>query len=76
MLLLPTATTPFAGPVLALASTLAGNLVLVGSIANLIVIEQAGRLGVAIGWRQHAGIGIPITVLTLGLAAGWLWLLS
>jgi Na+/H+ antiporter NhaD/arsenite permease-like protein len=74
MLLLPSATHPLAGPVLALASTLAGNLFLVGSIANLIVVEQAGRLGVRVGWREHLRIGVPVTLITLAIAALWLWL--
>ena len=76
MLLLPTASTPLAGPILALSSTLAGNLILIGSIANLIVADQAARLHVAIGWRDHARVGIPIALVTLALAAGWLWLCS
>jgi Na+/H+ antiporter NhaD/arsenite permease-like protein len=58
--------------VLALASTLAGNRLLVGSVANLIVAEQAGRLGVALDWRTHAHIGVPVTFATLAPAAGWL----
>ena len=78
MLLLPAASHPQAGPILALASTLAGNLFLVGSIANLIVVEQALRLGVrpAQGhWTAvHLRTGVPITLVTLLLAAGWLWL--
>ena len=75
MLLLPSAFTPLAGAVLALASTLAGNLLLVGSIANLIVAELAAPLGVVLGWREHARVGIPITLLTLALAGAWLaWL--
>lgn len=74
MLLLPAAKGPLAGPILALASTLAGNLFIVGSIANIIVIDQAGQLGVKIGWRDHARVGMPVTVLTLALTAGWLWL--
>ena len=73
MLLLPFAQYPQAGPILALASTLAGNLLLVGSIANIIVVEQAARLGVRIGWREHARVGVPVTAMTLALAAGWLW---
>jgi Na+/H+ antiporter NhaD/arsenite permease-like protein len=73
MLLLPAATHPLAGPVLALASTLAGNLFVVGSIANIIVLDQAARLGIGISWRDHARVGVPVTVLTLGIAAGWLW---
>jgi len=74
MLLLPAAKHPLAGPILALASTLAGNLFLVGSIANIIVADQAQHLGVRIGWREHARVGVPVTVLTLALAAGWLCL--
>jgi len=72
MLLLPHASHPLAGPVLALSSTLAGNLLIVGSIANIIVVDQAKALGVRIGWREHARIGIPVTLVTLALAAAWL----
>jgi Na+/H+ antiporter NhaD/arsenite permease-like protein len=72
MLLLPAATHPLGGPILALASTLAGNLFLIGSIANLIVAEQAAPLGVDVSWRAHARVGIPVTLLTLGIAALWL----
>ena len=53
---------------------LAGNLFIVGSIANIIVIDQAARTGIAIGWREHARIGIPVTLATLAIAALWLWL--
>jgi Na+/H+ antiporter NhaD/arsenite permease-like protein len=74
MLLLPSATHPLAGPVLALSTTLAGNLLVVGSIANIIVLDQAARLGVVITWRDHARVGVPVTLSTLALAAGWLWL--
>jgi len=76
MLLLPAASHPQGGPVLALASTLAGNLVVVGSIANIIVVEQAGRLGVPIDWRTHARVGVPVTAGTLVVAAAWMWLRS
>jgi Na+/H+ antiporter NhaD/arsenite permease-like protein len=72
MLLLPAATEPFSGPMLALVSTLAGNLVLVGSIANLIVVEAAGRRGIAIGWRTHARAGAPVALASLAVTAGWL----
>ena len=74
MLLLPAATHPMAGPILAIASTLAGNLIIVGSIANIIVVEQAARLGVRISWRVHARVGVPVTVVTLMLAAACLWI--
>ncbi len=74
MLLLPAAHTRLGGPVLALASTLAGNLLLVGSIANLIVVDQAARAGVRITWRTHTRVGVPVTLATLAVAAAWLWL--
>lgn len=76
MLLLPAASHPLAGPILALSSTLAGNLFIVGSIANIIVVDQAARLGVRISWREHARVGVPVTLVTLAVAAGWLWLLA
>lgn len=74
MLLLPTSHHPMAGSILALSSTLAGNLFIVGSIANIIVIDQASRLGVHISWREHARIGIPVTLTTLAVSGAWLWI--
>jgi Na+/H+ antiporter NhaD/arsenite permease-like protein len=76
MLLLPAAREPLDGAILALSSTLAGNLVIVGSIANIIVVDQAARLGVTVDWRTHARVGVPITMATLLVAAGWLALRS
>lgn len=74
MLLLPAATEPFSGPMLALVSTLAGNLLIVGSIANIIVVDAARRRGIAIDWRRHARTGVPVTVATLAITAGWFML--
>jgi Na+/H+ antiporter NhaD/arsenite permease-like protein len=72
MLLLPAATEPLAGPLLALVSTLAGNLLIVGSIANIIVVDAARRNGIHIDWKRHARTGVPVTLLTLAITAGWL----
>lgn len=72
MLLLPSATHPLAGPILALSSTFAGNLFIVGSIANIIVVSAARPLGVPIDFRTHARTGAPVTLLTLLVAAAWL----
>jgi Na+/H+ antiporter NhaD/arsenite permease-like protein len=74
MLLLPVATHELAGPVLALASTLAGNLLIVGSIANIIVVDAARSRGVNIDWKRHAVTGVPVTLATLAIAWGYLWL--
>lgn len=72
MLLLPHLHGGQAGLTLALVSTLAGNLLLVGSIANLIVCDLARKEGIAIDWRQHLRIGLPVTLLTLAIV--WIWL--
>jgi Na+/H+ antiporter NhaD/arsenite permease-like protein len=74
MLLLPAATHELAGPVLALGSTLAGNLLIVGSIANIIVVDAAHRRGLTIDWKRHARTGIPVTVATLAISWLYLWL--
>ncbi|MBI2440510.1 MAG: anion transporter [Lentisphaerae bacterium] len=58
--------------VLALASTYAGNLITIGSIANLITIEQARYYGITIGFKEHARIGIPVTILSLLIALLWI----
>jgi Na+/H+ antiporter NhaD/arsenite permease-like protein len=65
MLLLPHLQGTQSGITLALVSTYAGNLFLVGSIANLIVVDLAQKSGVSIDWRSHVRIGLPITLLTL-----------
>ncbi|HUX28299.1 MAG TPA: anion transporter [Terracidiphilus sp.] len=57
--------------VLAMASTLAGNLTITGSVANLIVVERAHD-EVHIGFWDYTRVGIPVTLATL--AVGWAWL--
>ncbi len=60
------------GLVLASASTLAGNLTLLGSIANLIVIEQARREGIEISFIDYLKVGLPVTLVTLAIDIAWL----
>ncbi len=74
MLLVPLVEHALGGPVLALVSTLAGNLLIVGSIANIIVVDAAARRGIRIDWRTHARVGIPVTFVTLAICAAYLWL--
>lgn len=57
---------------LALTSTLAGNLSLVGSVANLIVAEAAVREGEHVGFRAYLRVGIPLTVTTTAAGLGLL----
>jgi Na+/H+ antiporter NhaD/arsenite permease-like protein len=58
--------------VVAMSATLAGNMTLLGSVANLIVVQRAARRGVAIAFWQYFRVGVPLTVLTI--AVGLLWL--
>ena len=51
--------------VVAMSSTFAGNLLLIGSMANLIVAEKAEARGVRIGFGEYARVGVPVTLLTL-----------
>lgn len=55
-----------------MASTLAGNLTVLGSVANLIVVEAARAARVEIGFVEYCTVGVPVTLVTLFL--GWLLL--
>ncbi|MFO0957108.1 MAG: anion transporter [Isosphaeraceae bacterium] len=59
---------------LAMSSTLAGNLTLLGSVANLIVVENARRAGAELGFFEYLKVGIPLTLITTLLGIGWLTL--
>jgi len=58
--------------VIAMASTLAGNFTILGSIANLIVVQKSAASGVVIGFWDYFRIGAPLTIITLII--GMLWL--
>src|SRR5437764_14762454 len=66
--------------VVAMSSTFAGNLLLIGSMANLIVAEKAEARGGRIGFGGDARSGGPATLLTLTwgvvVVVGWRWRLS
>ncbi|OLN29205.1 hypothetical protein DVDV_1203 [Desulfovibrio sp. DV] len=72
MLLLPGHNSPEQATLLAVSSTLAGNLILPGSIANLIVADQAGLLGISLGFGRHARVALPVTLATLAVSGLWL----
>jgi len=57
---------------LAVLSTLAGNLLIVGSLANIIVVERAREVGVSLGFAEHARCGIPMTLASMAAATVWL----
>lgn len=56
---------------MAVLSTLAGNLLIVGSLANIIVVERARQAGVALGFWEHARCGIPMTLISFTAAVLW-----
>lgn len=57
---------------LAMATTLAGNLTLLGSVANLIVAETAKACGVNLSFKEYLKAGVPITLATLAVGVVWL----
>jgi Na+/H+ antiporter NhaD/arsenite permease-like protein len=61
---------------LAMLSTFAGNLLIVGSFANIIMVERAGTAGVGLSLLDHARTGIPMTLFTMAFAMLWLELLA
>jgi len=77
VMLLKSLVPAFANPhtgwlVLAMASTLAGNLTITGSVANIIVVERAKNVA-PISFREYFQVGLPITVATLVFGSLWLW---
>ena len=58
-----------------MSTTLAGNFTILGSVANLIVIQRA-RHEAPIGFWEYCRVGAPLTVLTIAVGVFWLasWL--
>jgi Na+/H+ antiporter NhaD/arsenite permease-like protein len=65
---------PRAWLTVAMASTLAGNLTVLGSIANLIVVQRAAASGIVIGLWDYCRVGVPLALLTLVIGTLWLWI--
>jgi Na+/H+ antiporter NhaD/arsenite permease-like protein len=57
---------------LAMSSTLAGNLTVLGSVANLIVVESARRSGTTLSFVEYLKVGVPLTILTTLVGVAWL----
>jgi len=74
MLLLPYATDPLSGPLMALASGLSSNMVLIGSLANIIVVDAAASRGLKISFWDFAKVGIPVSLVSMLLGALWVLL--
>lgn len=75
MLLLPFAGhDPLAGPLIALASGLSSNLIIIGSLANIIVVDAAAAKGLKISFWSFAKVGLPVSAVTLAIAYLWVQL--
>jgi Na+/H+ antiporter NhaD/arsenite permease-like protein len=61
---------------LGVLSSLAGNLVLSGSLTNVLVAEHAERMGAPLRFRDHARAGIPIALISIAFAIVWLNLIG
>jgi Na+/H+ antiporter NhaD/arsenite permease-like protein len=57
--------------VLALANSFGGSLLLIGSVSNLIVVQQARDMGIEITFRDFARLGVPVTLAALAGLVGW-----
>jgi len=57
---------------LAMSSTFAGNLTILGSIANLIVVEGARRRGHVVTFWEYTCVGVPLSLITIVMGAWWL----
>ena len=73
MLLLKVAdiTHPPAAYVLALANSFGGSLIIVGSVTNIIVVQQARALGIKISFRDFARLGVPVTLAAMAGLLAW-----
>lgn len=57
--------------IIAMSTTFAGNLTLLGSVANMIVAESAQKRGIKLEFIEYLKVGIPLTIITLILGIAW-----
>jgi Na+/H+ antiporter NhaD/arsenite permease-like protein len=61
--------------VLALANSFGGSLIIIGSVSNIIVVQQARELGIDISFRDFARLGVPVTLAATGGLLVWVRLM-
>jgi Na+/H+ antiporter NhaD/arsenite permease-like protein len=64
------------GAALALGTGFSSNLIVFGSLAGIIVVEEAAKQGVTISFREFARAGVPVALVCMALAAAWIALLA
>ena len=68
-------TLPLTPYILALANSFGGNFILIGSVASIIVVQQAHGQGIKISFWDFARLGIPVTLAALAGLLGWIALM-
>jgi Na+/H+ antiporter NhaD/arsenite permease-like protein len=67
---------PATAYVLALANSFGGSLIILGSVSNIIVVQQARELGINISFRDFARLGIPVTLAAMAGLLAWVALMT
>ena len=67
---------PAAAYILALANSFGGSLIILGSVSNIIVVQQARALGVDISFRDFARLGVPVTLAAMAGLLVWVLLMT
>jgi Na+/H+ antiporter NhaD/arsenite permease-like protein len=62
---------PATAYVLALGNSFGGNLIIIGAISNIIVVQQAREMNINISFRDFARLGVPVTLTALGGLIAW-----
>jgi Na+/H+ antiporter NhaD/arsenite permease-like protein len=62
--------------VLALANSFGGSLIVLGSVSNIIVVQQARELGISISFRDFARLGVPVTLAAMAGLLAWVALMT
>ena len=66
---------PIMAYILALANSFGGSMIVIGSVSNLIVVQQASEMGITIRFKDFARLGIPVTIVALGGLLAWVALM-
>jgi len=64
-------TVPAVPYILALANSFGGSLIIIGSVSNIIVVQQAREMGIKISFWDFARLGIPVTLAALAGLLAW-----
>ncbi len=67
---------PVLAYILALANSFGGSLIIIGSVSNIIVVQQAREMGISISFWDFARLGIPVTLAALAGLVVWVTLMA